>query len=47
MRRVLAFVLLLACALGTRAQEDPEYRLEVGGNIGLVNYLGDYNGNLT
>ena len=47
MRRVLAFVLLLACALGIRAQEDPEYRLEVGGNIGLVNYLGDYNGNLT
>jgi len=29
------------------AQEDPEYRMEVGGGIGMVNYLGDYNGNLT
>lgn len=28
------------------AQDDPEYKMEVGAGIGLVNYLGDYNGNL-
>ena len=29
------------------AQDEPEYRMEIGGGIGLVNYLGDFNGNLT
>ncbi len=29
------------------AQEDPEYRMEIGGGIGMANYLGDLNGNLT
>ena len=47
MRRVLVFTLLLVGALGMRAQEDPEYKMEIGGSVGLVNYLGDYNGNLT
>jgi hypothetical protein len=28
------------------AQEEPEYRLEVGGGIGTVAYLGDYNGSI-
>lgn len=28
------------------AQEDPEYRLEIGGGVGAVTYLGDFNGNL-
>jgi hypothetical protein len=28
------------------AQIDPEYRLEVGGGIGLVTYLGDFNENI-
>lgn len=28
------------------AQDEPEYRMEVGAGVGLVNYLGDYNGNL-
>jgi hypothetical protein len=46
MRRVLVFTLLLAGVLGMRAQEEPEYRMEIGGGVGLVNYLGDYNGNL-
>jgi hypothetical protein len=47
MRQVLVCLLLLAGALGMRAQEDPEYKMEIGGSVGLVNYLGDYNGNLT
>ena len=46
MRRVLVVVLLLTGVLAMRAQEDPEYRMEIGGGIGVVNYLGDYNGNL-
>ena len=29
------------------AQEDPEYRLEVGAGVGTITYLGDFNGNLT
>ena len=28
------------------AQDEPEYRLEIGGGIGAVTYLGDYNDNL-
>lgn len=46
MRSVLVVAVLLAGVLATRAQEDPEYRMEIGGAIGLANYLGDYNGNL-
>ena len=42
MRRVLVFILLLVGALGMRAQEDPEYKMEIGGSVGLVNYLGGY-----
>lgn len=28
------------------AQEDPEYKMEVGAGAGMVSYLGDFNGNL-
>ncbi len=30
----------------TSAQTEPEYRLEIGGGIGAVTYLGDFNGGL-
>ena len=33
-------------AVSASAQTDPEYRLEIGGGIGLVAYEGDFNGNL-
>ena len=46
MRHALVITLLIAGVLGMRAQEESEYRMEIGGGIGLVNYLGDYNGNL-
>lgn len=46
MRRCLTCLLLLVCALGMKAQDDPEYKMEIGGSAGYVNYLGDYNGNL-
>lgn len=29
------------------AQQDDEYRMEIGGGIGMSGYLGDFNGNLT
>ena len=37
------FTLLPFCA---SAQTEPEYRLELGAGVGLMNYLGDFNGNL-
>lgn len=36
-------LLVLNCS----AQEDPEYRAEVGAGLGLMTYYGDFNGNLT
>lgn len=42
-RNWLATALLLALPLGTMAQEDPLYLMEVGGALGLVTYLGDFN----
>lgn len=48
MRRILpCIILLLVCALSTSAQDDPEYKLEVGAGVGMVNYLGDFNASLT
>ena len=42
---------LLMMTLGTTttavAQTDDEYRMEIGGGVGMVNYLGDFNNNLT
>lgn len=45
MRKVLMFILLLS-PLAMHAQEDPEYRAELGGGIGMVSYLGDFNGSI-
>ena len=46
MRRILTSILLMAAVMGAKAQDDPEYKMEIGGGVGLVNYLGDYNGKL-
>lgn len=46
MRSVLLALLLLAATTAVKAQDDPEYRMEIGAGAGLVNYLGDYNSNL-
>ena len=45
MMKVLLWILLLA-AVGAKAQTEPEYRLELGGGVGLLTYLGDFNTNL-
>ena len=46
MKRALVCILLTTAVLGTKAQEEPEYKMEIGAGVGLVNYLGDYNGSL-
>jgi hypothetical protein len=33
-------------AVSAQAQTEPEYRLEVGGGVGMVSYEGDFNGNI-
>lgn len=46
MRHALVIITLLLSVFTARAQEDPEYRMEIGGGIGLVAYQGDFNGSL-
>lgn len=47
-RRFLFLLLtLLLAGVGASAQDDVEYRMEVGGGIGMMGYLGDFNGSLT
>lgn len=45
MRKALLFILLQATVC-VQAQTEPEYRLEVGGGVGVVTYLGDFNSGL-
>jgi len=37
---------MVAFTMAAHAQEEPEYRMELGAGIGLVNYVGDFNSNL-
>ena len=32
--------------MAIQAQDEPEYRLEIGAGAGVVNYLGDYNASI-
>ena len=43
----LLLLFLLSAPLPTLAQADEEYLLEVGGGIGAVSYLGDFNGSIS
>ena len=45
-RNWLATLLLVTLPYGAMAQEDPLYRMEAGGTLGLVTYLGDFNGGI-
>jgi len=45
-RKLLVFIFMVALSAATRAQTDPEYRMELGAGFGMVGYLGDFNGNL-
>ena len=45
--RVLLILLICQASPGAAsAQTDPEYRLEIGGGVGLVSYQGDFNANV-
>ena len=46
LRKLLLSILLSTLTVSISAQEDPEYRAEVGGGIGVVSYQGDFNSNL-
>lgn len=44
---IMAFsVLLLCCSAVIRAQDDVEYKWEIGGGLGMMTYTGDFNGNI-
>lgn len=43
---VLPCCLFILHPLLSHAQTEPEYRLEIGGGIGALTYLGDFNGNI-
>ena len=43
MRRLVVFALLWVTALVTVSAQDEEYRMELGGGVGLMTYYGDFN----
>lgn len=47
MRYILTTLAMMLCGLYANAQEEPEYRAEIGAGAGFIGYLGDYNGSLT
>lgn len=47
MKRLLFYILLLLAAAPLKAQDGEEYRMEMGAGIGMMGYLGDFNGSLT
>lgn len=47
MRHAILSILLMTSLLPTWAQDDAEYRMEIGGGLGMMGYLGDFNENLT
>ena len=42
----MLLALHLALILSASAQDQPEYRLELGGGVGLMSYQGDFSGSL-
>lgn len=47
MKRLISFLVALVGFVASSAQTDPEYKMEIGAGIGLVGYVGDFNGNIT
>src|SRR5574344_2368327 len=48
MRRLSILIIVFTfVAVDLNAQDDNEYKMEIGGGIGLVSYEGDFNGNIT
>lgn len=45
LRSLFATAMLVSCST-VMAQDDPEYRMEIGGSLGLMTYEGDFNGSI-
>ena len=45
MRKLLLMLMVLLPAARMSAQDDPQYRMEIGAGVGTVSYEGDFNGN--
>ena len=39
----MAVIFVMAATVAASAQDEPEYRMEIGAGAGLVSYVGDYN----
>lgn len=46
MRKLLLMLMVLLPAARMSAQNDPQYRMEIGAGVGTVSYEGDFNGNV-
>lgn len=46
MKHTIFILFLLVSAMTLHAQDDPEYKMEIGAGTGLLTYEGDFNGNL-
>ena len=46
MRRGFILFVLVFAVTGISAQDEDEYKMEIGGGVGLVSYEGDFNGNI-
>lgn len=46
MRKLLLVLMVLLPAARMSAQDDPQYRMEIGAGVGTVSYEGDFNGNV-
>lgn len=46
MKKTIFIIFLIATAMNLHAQDDPEYKMEIGAGAGLLTYEGDFNGNL-
>lgn len=47
MRHLLLFLVLLLPLVKVNAQDEPEYRMEIGAGVGTMTYEGDFNGSVT
>ena len=46
LRTVITSLILMAVAVNASAQWDDEYKMEIGGGVGMMSYQGDFNGNI-
>ena len=47
MGRLTVIILMLLISVASYAQDEPEYRAEIGAGIGMAAYQGDLSGSIT